>query len=293
MPAVTDSLAASSLADTLLASDSTALDSAGLDSVAAPVLWGVTLEAPPAAPAMLPERTDGGASWALMVLMVIFCVAAVKLRSSPRFLATLFSDLLSVRERHSIFDVTVRETSLLVVLCLLTTVSGGVMLGAAASAVGVLEGSPPPLAAWLPWMSPQLAMMVLSTLLWGAYMLLLWFGYNLSGFVFYDRAHTVSWVQAFSASMGLLSLVWLPCALLCVCRPDWTLQVICVAAGLFLLAKLAFIWKGMRIFLTKGSSWLLFLYYLCSLEAVPLFIVVSAAVGSPLPASAFAPLFRM
>ena len=50
-------------------------------------------------------------------------------------------------------------------------------------------------------------------------------------------------------------------------------EVAWVAAGVFLVAKMLFIFKGARIFLHGFSSIMLFFYYLCSLEIVPLVLV--------------------
>ncbi|MDE5870106.1 MAG: DUF4271 domain-containing protein, partial [Muribaculaceae bacterium] len=56
----------------------------------------------------------------------------------------------------------------------------------------------------------------------------------------------------------------------------WTVGLLEIAAGVFILGKIMFIYKGFRIFFNQISSWMLFLYYLCSVEIVPLILTYFA-----------------
>lgn len=263
-------LASDSIAARHLATDSIASDSI----VVSEPVWGITLQPSPSAE-YHQSRNETGASWIVLLMMIPFIIVAIKMKNSSRFIASLFQDLTSVRERHSIFDTTVRETSLLFFLIVLTTFAGGVLLGAATEVSSPLQRT-----VW-EWIGADVPVPLFHQLfcicLMSLYLLFMWTAYNIVGRVFESMAHTRLWVRGFAASTGLLGLLWLPCALICISRPDWTDVLIIIASIAFILAKLAFIWKGFRIFSSKGASWVLFLYYLCSLEMVPVIITVAVA----------------
>ncbi|MDE6804770.1 MAG: DUF4271 domain-containing protein, partial [Muribaculaceae bacterium] len=100
----------------------------------------------------------------------------------------------------------------------------------------------------------------------------------LTGIIFTDRNRAALWVKGYAAAQGLLSFIFFPLALLCQSYPGEQMTFLYVAGGALVLAKLIFIWKGLRIFFNQFSSWVLFLYYLCSLEIVPLILTYIAAV---------------
>ncbi len=218
---------------------------------------------PPAHPGAGAMPVDTlGSSLVTGGLLALFCIVAIKFRNNGRYFVTLLRDLTVVRLRQNVFDDTVRETSFLVVLNLLETACAGVLLS-----WGLLPGAPTPL---------QTGVCVAVC---GAYALGMWLAYAVVGNVFSDAPHTRMWVRGYGASQGLLGLLLLPLALLCICYPEEARLSALIGLGCFILAKLVFVWKGFRIFFTQISSWVLFLYYLCSLEVVPLLITAAAAVG--------------
>lgn len=249
---------------------SPATDSLTADSTAVQLNWGVVLTPPPS-PAPQPEISDSGLSWSILLLLAPCVILAVKMRTSPGFIRSLFKDLWAVRERTSIFDTTVRESTLMFFLCLETVISGGILLASA-----VAPSAPPP-PGWLSFMPPLLAQRVICISVMGGYMLFMWIAYHLVGRVFESAQHTRLWVRGFAASMALAGLIWTPCALLALAKPEWSATMAIIAAIAFILAKIAFVWKGFRIFFSKAASWILFLYYLCSLEAVPVILTLAAA----------------
>ena len=98
------------------------------------------------------------------------------------------------------------------------------------------------------------------------------------GNVFSDRRHTQLWLKGASASIALESFVLFPVALLVLVYPQWSHALLITGGSAFLVGKIVFLYKGFRIFFAEISSWLLFLYYLCSLEIVPLILTYSGAV---------------
>lgn len=225
-------------------------------------------------PSAPPQRdySGYGASAVVLLLILMFCAVGLRFRNNVKYVGAIVSDLIEVRERHNAFDDTVRETSFLVMLNILWSLSAGVIIYCAIKAM--LPVSPVNSIALKG--NPALFMMICMgvAVAYSAFMAL---AYLLVGNVFADRRHAEMWVKGFAASQGLLSLFFFPLALLCLCYPQYIVTLLWVALGAFTLAKIIFIWKGFRIFFTRISSWVLFLYYLCSLEIIPLFITFFAA----------------
>ncbi len=251
-----DSIAAQAAADSIAAL-------ARADSIAQKYpLEGIILEAPAPAPAPEPLVGQGASSWVTGGLLLLFCVVALRFRNNYRYMVGLLRDLTEVRERHNMFDDTVRETSLLVLLNLLQAGCAGVVLAYALFSL------------------PSLLQTGICTACCLAYTVVMWAAYNIVGSVFSDPLHTRMWVRGFISSQGLLSMLLLPVALLCLCYPANVPTLVWVGFGCLICAKLVFIWKGFRIFFTQISSWVLFLYYLCSLEVVPLILTAAGAVAA-------------
>ena len=80
------------------------------------------------------------------------------------------------------------------------------------------------------------------------------------------------WVRGAAATNGAEAFLLFPFALLALTQPEWNPGVLILAGIVFILGKFLFIFKGFRIFFNQFSSWLLFLYYLCSLEIIPLLL---------------------
>ena len=248
-----DSISAREVADSLAAQ-------ARADSIAQkyPVA-GIVIEAPAPPPPAAPVVSIDGSSWVATVLLLLFCVVALRFRNNYRYIVGLVKDLTEVRERHNMFDDTVRETSLLVLLNMLQVGCAGVVL-----AYGLFG-------------MPSMLQTALCTGACLVYTLVMWAAYYIVGNVFSDRLHTRMWVRGFVSSQSMLSLLLLPVALLCICYPANVPVLVWTGFGCLVLAKLVFIWKGFRIFFTQISSWVLFLYYLCSLEIVPLILTAVGA----------------
>ena len=163
-----------------------------------------------------PAPQTFGFSAVVLLLILVFTAVCLRFRNNVKYVKAIIDDLVEVRLRHNIFDDTVRETSFLVMLNALWSLSAGIIVYAA-----------------IPVLSP----------FWR------------------EAGFTLGW----------------DLSLLCLCYPEYGAQLLWVALGSFAIAKIIFIWKGFRIFFTQISSWVLFLYYLCSLEIVPLVITFVAA----------------
>lgn len=241
-----------------------------LDSIAGKgeAIRGLILENPLATTAA-PPAPDPNISWIYLILTGLFIVVALRFRKSPHFIRAIATDLTDTRERGNVFDDTVRETSLLVLLNILWSVSAGVMLWSLLT----LSGSEAAEEGWSFSLPDNRAggiglCMGIFILYTGAMLLAYW----IVGNVFTDSNRTLSWIKGATASTALETVVFFPVALLLLCQPQWTVELLIIGASAFIIGKLVFIFKGFRIFFTRFSSWMVFLYYLCSLEIVPLIL---------------------
>ena len=230
--------------------------------------YGLLLTAPEAPPtAEMRDNDNFGSSLILCGLFILFLVIALRFRNNMKYVGALFRNLVDVRTRHNVFDDTVRETSLIVLLNLLWCGSAGVIAYAG-----------------ITYFNPELRLNVTPTIgmLLGmamamAYTLFMCGAYLGVGWVFSDRDHARLWFKGFTASQALMTPLFFVIALLAICWIAEGLEVVIIASIVFLVARLVFIWKGYRIFFSQISSWVLFLCYLCSLEIIPLVLTYRLA----------------
>ena len=251
-------------------------DSVATDSVTVKKTqeWGILLT-PPETVKTSPVRDDNfGMSLILGGLAILFFMIGLRCRNNRKYLGVMARSLVDVRTRGNAFDETVTETFFLVLLMLMWSCSAGIILW------GFLGFETTRLIAASPWNSFGLPSLVSNppatiAICMGvgvAYTCLMTLAYITVGSVFTDGRRARQWLKGFSASLGLLSFIYFPVALLLLFNPQWTEILLIIALVTFILAKIIFIWKGFRIFFTQISSWVLFLYYLCSLEIVPLIL---------------------
>ena len=244
------------------------------DSIAATeVHYGLILE--PETRINLAEREDSdtGFSFVTLGLILMFCIVAFRFHNNRRFVGALLRNLLEVKERNNAFDDTVRETSFVIFLNLLWCASGGVLL------FRLLQTTSPAMMMSPEWFSSSAIASGMGICMGVAvlYTLFMTCAYLTVGNIFSDGLHASLWLRGFGASQGIMSLFYLPLALACLCYPGSSKAILWIAAIIFILARTIFIWKGLRIFFTQISSWMLFLYYLCSLEIVPLILTYFTA----------------
>lgn len=209
---------------------------------------------------LAPPVPSDGMSWIYVGLAVIFCLVGLCMHNSPRYWKAVAADLTATRERGNVFDETVRETTFLVLLNMMWVASAGVLLW---TAVRWLNAGLPDNS------TAGIGICMGMSLLYNGAMLL---AYWVSGGVFTDGRQASMWVRGAAAAAALEAVPLFPLALLALVRPEWTPILLIIAVGVFLSGKIMFIFKGIRIFFNHSSSWLLFLYYLCSLEIVPLIL---------------------
>ena len=247
-------------------------DSLLTDAVAEPV-YGLIIENPIVREdPPVGDKEEIGVSFVWLLLLGLFCAVALKFKNNARYLKAIISDLTDVRTRQNAFDETVKETSFLILLNVLWVCSIGILLW---QTIMLTVGHPPIGYSFSIPDRPGLgiALCIGTT---SIYTILMALAYWVIGFVFTDSSRAALWLKGAGASQGLETVLLLPLAALSLSYGDWMLQLLEIAAGVVILGKIIFIYKGFRIFFNQFSSWMLFLYYLCSVEIVPLILTYLA-----------------
>lgn len=206
-------------------------------------------------------------SWVMSSLILLFVIVCFRYRNNLKYIKTLVNEMVEVRPRNNMFDDTMRETSLLVILNALCVMSLGVLLY-----IGVLYFGEKQI------FEINSRAILLSIGLVSIFFLWQVVLYWIVGKVYSDTPSTNLWLKGFAASQGLLGLVLSPLAVMALVQPDFISIAIYLSLAAYLVSRFIFIFKGLRIFFNHISSLLLFLYYLCTLEIVPVVIVCKIAI---------------
>ena len=229
----------------------------------------VLLMEPPEVPKPeLRSHRQDGTSYILGALFLLFLIIALRFRNNMKYIWRLSKDLIDTRIRHNVFDDTVRETSLIFLLNTLWCVSTGIIIYYSFSFFNSGET-----AGLLPWLGIVIGISL--AVAYTLFMLLAYFGV---GWIFSDGEHARLWTKGFTASQALMSPLYFIIALLAIGQPQLAPFVTISAVIVFFAIRLLFIWKGLKIFFNHKGSYLLYLYYLCSLEVVPLILLYRAAI---------------
>lgn len=211
-----------------------------------------------------PVRSDGdlGVSFVFLGIFLLFLIISIRFRNNIKYVLAMIRSMVETRTRQNVFDDTVRETSLIVLLNLLWCCCVGILLYSGYTYF------------FAPTVMPErMALgMVTGMGFSGVYVVFMVVMYLCVGWVFSDKSHSELWLKGYVASQALSAPAMFVLCLIGICMPDLVLEVLFAASFVFILAKMIFIWKGYRIFFNQFSSWVLFLCYLCSLEIVPLVI---------------------
>lgn len=224
-----------------------------------------SVDAAPAVDAAPMRASRETQTWILGGVLLLFVVIAFKFRGNSRYLRTLRRNLTDVRRRQNVFDETVKEASFVLLLNLLWAVCAGLVLFCWFRHV-----RPEP----QPDMALGAGVCIGAALIYSALMPIL---YWVSGRIFTDKESTRLWSVGFTSSQAFMGLGLFPVALLMLFYPQWTDGLAIAAVSLFVLLRGMFIIKGLRIFIGRGHPLLLFLYYLCSVEVVPIVLLYVGA----------------
>ena len=212
-------------------------------------------------------ESSAGMSWVYAGMLALFVIVCLRMSRSRRYIAALISTITEVRRRNNLFDDTIRESSFLILADILWISSAGVILYGALS-----RWHPASVAVNAEYLSIALCMGVTAI-----YALLMDLTYYVIGAVFSDRYLSAMWVKGNRAVHALESFILLPVSLVYLCVPQWSGITLYCGLAIIAIGALVFICKGFRIFFSEITSWLLFLYYLCSIEIVPIVLAYAMA----------------
>ena len=243
----------------LLAADSANV--ATIDSVSADsTMATMTVPSTPAPSPLPPSPLESNVVVGLMVAAVFFAVASY--RVGYKYFDNIFHNIFSTRRRENLFeDHTFNETQILAALIALTCVCQGVI---AYVNIGLPRGA-----------SAALFVPVLCGVSLLFYLLQLGV-YAVLGYIFLDEIDRKLWLDGYKSTQSLLGVTLVPIAVTLLVLPQHGMLLTGVAIVLFFLARLLFIFKGMRIFLVNFSSLVPFILYLCAAEIAPV-IAISRA----------------
>lgn len=205
-----------------------------------------------------------------MVLVALFLVV-VCYRTGYKYIQQLGHNLFAVRRRENAFeDRTINETQILTALTLLTCVMEGVVAFFAIDHYVTSLGN------------ALHSNVFAHTALFAGIALVFYLVqlgiYNLVGQVFADGITAKLWTDGFKSSHSLLGILLTPIVGLMLVHPSINEKLLIVAFALYFCCRLAFIYKGFRIFYHRFVSLVYFILYLCSVEIVPLVLLSAGTI---------------
>ena len=234
------------------------------------LLYGISLHAPKGVETVLAEPAGNAMSWIVACLIILFVVACMRYSKNAGYFMSIFHSVFEPRERSSSSDSTVRESSFLLILNLLWCVSTGILLYALVARTALHS----PIVIWG---ATQVGAAAVCAGVAVLYTLFLVFSYQLVGSVFFDARMATGWVGSYLSAQAMAGVAMFPFAVIGFAVPA-ALTVMLVLGGIaFCISKIIFFYKGFRIFFNENASWVLFLYYLCSLEIVPMIFAYTIA----------------
>lgn len=233
------------------------------------LLYGITLQPPKMPETVYTEPSGNAMSWIVAVLVILFVVAAMRYRKNAGYFFSIFQNVVERRE-HSSYDSTVRESSFLLILNLLWCVSMGILLYALVARTAF--HAPVQI-----WDGVNVGSAGICAGVAVIYTLFLLFAYRVVGVVFADARSTTEWMGGYLSSQAMAGVVLFPLAIIGFAVPSSLLVMLILGGIAFIISKLIFFYRGFCIFFGQNGSWVLFLYYLCSLEIVPLVLAFKIA----------------
>ena len=207
-----------------------------------------------------------------MVLLLLGLLAmAMSYHTGYKYIENFFHNMFSTRRRENLFeDHTVNETGILAALIANTCIVEGFI------AYFAVQHFKPSLAASL--QSNVFLHIAAFTAIAVGFYVVQWLVYKLLGYTFSDKVGSKLWIDGFKASQSFLGLLLLLVLVPLMLFPSHGKMLLTVAAIMYLVARLIFIYKGFRIFYGNLSSCIYFILYLCAVEIVPLALVAGVIV---------------
>lgn len=205
------------------------------------------------------KETIADSSLIVSFLIALFVLVCIRYRKNFRYIKSLITELTNVRQRNNLFDDTIRESSFLFLLNLTYIASLSVLF----------HGK---LLSYFPEFTNIPILISFSVCLGITILFVIWqlSMYYLTGNIFFDHNSTSLWIKGAKASQAIGGVILYPFALIFIFHPEWNDFLLISGIIIFFFIKIIFIFKGFRIFFAQSSSLMIFLYYLCSVEIIPI-----------------------
>lgn len=224
------------------------------------------VEVPAASPAVPFVRSPLHDTPSMALLLTGLMAVALTYHKGHKYIENFVHYMFSTRRRENLFeDHTVNETSIQVALIANTCIVEGFVIYSAVQQL------------W-PHLADKLHQAVFQHIaaycgLAVGFYVVQWLVYKVLGYTFTDKVGSKLWLDGFKASQSLLGLLLLPVAVLALLYPGSGKLLLLIAALLYMVVRLIFVFKGFRIFYSNLSSVVYFILYLCAVEIVPLVIM--------------------
>lgn len=207
----------------------------------------------------------------MALLIAGLLTVALSYHTGYKYIENFFHYMFSTRRRENLFeDHTVNETKILAALIANTCIVEGLLVYLA------VQFLRPSLAASL--QSSVFPHVLAFTGMAFVFYIVQRLVYMVLGYTFGDSVSSRLWLDGFKATQAFLGLLLLPVLVLLMVYPAHGKLLLIVAALLYLVARLIFVCKGIRIFYSKLSSIIYFILYLCAVEIVPLVILTGVTI---------------
>ena len=198
-------------------------------------------------------------SYTLAAVILLFIILCFNARHVGRLFQNFVADVWTVRQRDNIFEEHVAaESRTLILMILFTSVLEGILLFSYFSA----QAENVALINLLIFIGIAIGFNVFSIA-----------GCSTLGYTFTSHALSVQWRRGLLSSQALLGLFLLLPTIIIVVRPNAVQAGMTIGVVMYILARILYIIKGIRIFHTDFFSWLYFILYLCTLEIIPLLVI--------------------
>lgn len=202
------------------------------------------------------------------LLIILFVFTTLSFQSGYRSVFHRIRYLFEVKKRENIFfDSTVNEANLRSVLLLCLFVLEGI-------AIYSISLKVVPQIAWF-----NVTIMVLCAAGMAAlYYFVQLFQYYILGYIFSNKENRTLMVESYISVNLILCIVLFPFVLALIYYPAYPRSLLYIIAFIYLISRIIFIYRGVKIFLRDIYGILYFILYLCALEIVPLLVLYKGTI---------------
>ena len=208
----------------------------------------------------------GHDSGIMILITITFILISFTFNHYSRMLVTYGQDLWNVRRRVNAFNEhTTNEHYVIAILIFQLCVFAGILISAKINTL-------------IPMNNEKITITTYAMMgVYGLYYLFQLATYSLVGYVFTDKINSSQWIKGFNASHIFLGFTLIIPTMVSIFYPTTTDTMVSLSIGLYVIARLTFIFKGFRIFYNKIYSLFYFILYLCTLEIIPVIFMYGIA----------------